>query len=128
MALVITRSFSSFPISTYIIASSPFAFVLQVVQFNSIQFFISIKKKARDVKQLRRVFFHPIFLGSAQMIKDRHCCTTVPATSFSRFYSRGYTSGTWNASVKKELRNFGSSSFSVSLNNERKDSLLGQIW
>ena len=48
--------------------------------------------------------------------------------AFQYFYSRGYTSGTWNASVKKQLRNFGSSSFSVSLNNERKVSLLGQIW
>ena len=41
------------------------------------------------------------------------------------FYSRGYTSGTWNGSAKKELRNFGSSSFSVSLNNERKICLFG---
>ena len=34
-------------------------------------------------------------------------------------------SGTWKGSVKKQLRNYDSSSFLVSLNNERKICLLG---
>ena len=44
------------------------------------------------------------------------------------FYSRGVTSGTRNASAEKWLKIHGSSSFSVSLNNERSILLfLGEV-
>ena len=44
------------------------------------------------------------------------------------FYSRGYTSGTYNASVEKWLKKNGSSSFSVYINKEKNLSVFKSSW